>query len=978
MKGLGRQKGSALIGYATLALTTAGIATYYSVQQKSAARDGEIVKQVSEQIEQLQSAQLACYADLRRWCTAAELPTYNPGNTVSYGGNPITFNQVGNDLEFVVNVGSSRRANALRQIMPGGSATNSTLRTNIRPPSDTSIYSQRLQRYANNIDGSRTTFASDLLLGSNAVDAVDVFQASNVDGDTVTANTLTANTVQVNSQIDVGGNTLTNNGNDIVLAANDIELGGNVTAQQNVQFNGTDVRNVDNVNADAAVFSVLDATTITSVNGNIVDASVLTGNVSTVNASNATVTDLTVSGSLTFTTASVDTLNTPSLDVTSNATINSADITAVNANAVQFSNGQIRQGNFDVLGANSINSDSALALTANLNQADITSLTGSYAGITNAAIGDLTATGVQSDTVTVSGQSQFSNLLSASGNFVANRLNANGGVVANDAEFTDANITLANVDDVDATMTQYAYVDNLTATNATGQDLIGDTATVNNIYVAGLVTTSDLVVDTLLSQQYYADDININSATLAAVYASSGIVNGNTNAASIDTASMSVTNTLQANELAGGNANINTFNVNTLNSSTVTAHSTLYASNMSGNQFAANDDFYTANTSVDTNAGNLQALYTAIDGCVNSSGYCVANAPDFTVNCFNCNQSSTASVFVAEIRVNITECAQGCSLSFNLAGLSPVTGCNTVSYSPGYTGQQVCRVTDSLNPGDVVDVNAIVTLVNSRRPSQQSAVAANVRFQRVGGITPVFDLNCKSCFLQSSDEVFSSEIDVNITQCDYGCTLTFDLDGLTPGNGCGPQSFNAGYTGTVTCRVSTSSVPNDTLVTFSPVVSLENSVLQGNIAQNSTSVSYENTTPGNNFGSIVATCFVDTDQLDIYTGVSYCAGEAPPEEVVGVSFTVGDSTDYSGGSYYYSNESDYSFEWSGFCDGTERTCLVMYSVSPLEYLQANNAVTYLSTVTVTHIPTGDTYTETVSVTLNNILGEGGGGSCTFC
>jgi hypothetical protein len=142
MINLKKQIGGALIGYMILATAGAGLAAYYGVNKMKSDYEIDVINESALKMEQLQSAQLQCYNDARRWCTTSEMAGYYQGDNQIIGGDNITYSVDGRNLLFSVNILDESRAERLSQLVVSPSVTGSFVRSTIRPPTDASIFSE--------------------------------------------------------------------------------------------------------------------------------------------------------------------------------------------------------------------------------------------------------------------------------------------------------------------------------------------------------------------------------------------------------------------------------------------------------------------------------------------------------------------------------------------------------------------------------------------------------------------------------------------------------------------------------------------------------------------------------------------------------------------------------------------------------------------------------------------------------------------
>ena len=265
-----------------------------------------------------------------------------------------------------------------------------------------------------------------------------------------------------------------------------------------------------------------------------------------------------------------------------------------------------------------------------------------------------------------------------------------------------------------------------------------------------------------------------------------------------------------------------------------------------------------------------------MDECVNVTGYCTEKEPDFVLSCIGCDQRSQSFYFTSEIRVNIGECLQGCSIEFALDGLDAISGCSTRTFAAGYTGSLVCRVGSNVPSETVESFNPTVTMQNSRRNEFSNAVTATITYENTTPRNPQFRLTCADCTQANETGTYTSTINVQIQQCAEGCTLSFNIGSLNAVSGCSTQTFAAGYTGTVSCRVRKTLTAEQT---FSGRVTatLANSLF-GDDSSLFADISYENPEVASNPPQFTLTCSNCTQAstggsytVDLVVNVTNCA-----------------------------------------------------------------------------------------------------------
>lgn len=826
------QKGSALITYLTFGLISAGVTGYYLAQGKVVDQNSERIALLSQQIEQVQAAQLSCFNDLRRWCTPGELPAYVPGDLNTLDGT-ISFNQVGDNLRFSVATSSEREAEILSNMLVSGASTANIASTTILPPTDASVFSERLQRYTNNQDAARTSMDVTLDMNNNQIINIGNLFSENITADEVVADELVTGRTIVNSELDIGGNRIVSNSGDIdifsdrVIASNDMNVVGNVTLQN------SDAQNIDQLSANSGVFDTLLTRDLVSDNGVIgtLDAQSITA-LNTV-ANSATFYDLNTD-TLVFDSATGQQLNVDLLNV--NNTLTGINLTSVDGsienvetNTITANTGVIDNLTSTVIDTTTLQANGLTASSANINNIDANSVSFNTLTASNfvsdiATMNELTV----NDSMDVSNRTTVNNSIVAREFIGLNRVNI-GDVYITNAEMINADVTEIDIDAGNATLTNFRVseidVDEVNANSASIADVWVDNNLNADRIVANLATTRFLDVQ----------NSTIGTATIASLQAD------NATTQNLFANNIEATNgnfgSLTADSLTVDYADIGEFNINnTLTVNKITGDAFI-ADEFTGDSFYAAGDFFSSDSSVNANANNLNDLFDALDNCINVTGYCLEKEPDFLISCINCTQSRPQVYFTSRIDVNVQECLQGCTLSFDLDGMDNVSGCGTVTLPAGFSGVRSCRVGASVPTETTVVFNPIVTMNNSRRPQFESTASTTIRYTNTLPRNPQFSLSCTDCFQTSGGNTFDSRIRVSINQCVEGCTLSFNLGGLTPISGCGVRNFSAGYTGTVSCRVRRF-VPSGSTFNGSVSATLANAVY-GDSSSLSTSIRYE-------------------------------------------------------------------------------------------------------------------------------------------
>ncbi len=867
MNSLLRQRGSALLPLLGATVITAGVTGYYYSQSLSIDTDSEFIRSTSQQVEQIQAAQLSCFNDLRRWCTPGELPNYFSGDVATLNGD-ITYNQDGDNLRFTVTMDNIREASVLSELLVNSTQSSSVTTSTIRPPSEASIFSDRLKRVASS-DVSAMQMEVNLDGGSNRLDNIGSLEVENITSQNLIADVLETQRTIVNSELDIDGNRIISNSGDMTIISNLVDVNGELTVGGNATFAGSDINDVNLIDANSGDIDRVTSNIITSTDANVGNATSLSG----------------VSNDASIATANITQLDSDNV-VFDDA--NGVNITVQNFETNSSTIDNFESGSLVSTSVTSTNvvSDNASISDLTSGSAELVNFTANNARIQNAAINSLNGTDL--NTITMASDS----LVSATG--VINNLTVNQEIVNDNAFLVDNNASIdsfitsgpvvIDVASVDRQVSDYinvvdidikdadAQLTNFRVTDITVAEVISDSATIDNVDVIGSLTAEEL--DAIIAS---ASLLEVNTATIRrGNFNQLNMQSGQSDElyASLITSNNVISDSYTSDGVNANYADINRFNVDTLNVDTIT--STFIADDYSGNSYFASGDFFTDSGSVNSNANNLAALYNALDECVNVTGYCTEKEPDFVLSCIGCDQRSQSFYFTSEIRVNVGECLQGCTIAFALDGLDAISGCGTRTFAAGYTGSLVCRVGSNVPSETVETFNPTVTMQNSRRNEFSNAVTASITYENTTPRNPQFRLTCTDCTQANDTGTYTSTINVQIQQCAEGCSLSFNIGSLSAVSGCSTQSFAAGYTGTVSCRVRTTLSAEQT---FSGRVTatLANSLF-GDDSSLFADISYENTEVASNPPQFTLTCSNCTQAstggsytVDLVVNVTNCA-----------------------------------------------------------------------------------------------------------
>jgi hypothetical protein len=719
-----KQVGGALIGYMLLATAGAGLAAYYGVNKMKSDYEIDVINESALKMEQLQSAQLQCYNDARRWCTQAEMTAYYRGDNQIIGGDSITYSIDGRNLLFSVDILDVDRAQRLSQLVVAPSVTGTFVRSTIRPPTDASIFSERLQRYENAIDSDRIVMATNLNMGGNDVNNAENVFSQTMNVGTTTADTLNTSRTIVSNELDIEGNRIVSAGTDIEIYASTVKPSGTVTLGQNMF--GTSTSNMTgftNVDGDEGVFENTTTDTLIAENGSIDTLIVDVANADNLIASTGNISNTNITN-LTFGTANGNRLNTTSLDV--NNTLAGSQITAtdgtfgtLNSTTASIESGTISDVTSTAIITNELNAASAQFV--DLQSGNTVSNTASSGSVVanGANIGSLITTSLSAN----SGDATST----ISSNLTANNANISGALSGNSLNAGSGTIGTLNATTLDATSAGTVNLNDLVSTNIDVDNLIGTDASIVNVIVNNTLISDRLIANVATIAMVEANSTTITNGDFYKVNATNGTA-GTANLDTFDAVNASFGN-LNANGITANNANIINFNVDTLNASGTTTINTMNANSFSGGQFYASGDFNTGQSSVNANAGGLGLLQNEINNCVNVSKYCIPSSPEVSLICTNCNRSSDRSNFSGYATANISVCPQGCSFSWNTSGSRlAFSSCPSGSIPPGGSASPTCSVSATLDSQASANGSMSINVVNAHYPSKTATRIASISF----------------------------------------------------------------------------------------------------------------------------------------------------------------------------------------------------------------------------------------------------------
>jgi hypothetical protein len=744
MINLKKQVGGALIGYMIIATVGAGLAAYFGVNKMRSDYEIDVINESALKMEQIQTAQLQCYNDLRRWCTETEMAGYYQGDNQIIGGDNITYSVDGRNLLFSVNILDESRAERLSQLVVSPSVTGSFVRSTIRPPTDASIFSDRLQRYENAIDSDRIVMATDLNMGGNDVNNAELVFSQTMNVETTIADTLNTNRTIVSNELDVGGNLIVSVGSDIEIYASTVKPSGTVTLEKNLfgtaTSNMTGFANADGVEG---VFENSTTDSLTAENGSIDTLNVVVSNVdgliaTTGNISNSNITNLT------FGNARGNRLNTTSLDV--NNSITGSQITATDGTfgTLNSTTASIESGTISDVTSTAIITNELTAVSAEFvdfqagNTISNTANSGSVVA-NSANIGSLIASSLSAN----SGDATTT----ISSDFTANNANISGALSGNSLNAVSGTLVTLSATNLDATSVDTVNMNDLVSTNIDVDNLIGADAAIVNVIVNDTLISDRLIANVATIAMVEANSATITNGDFYRVNATNGTA-GTANVDTFEVVNASFGN-LNANGITANNANITNFNVDTLTASGTTSVNTMNANSFSGGQFYASGDFHTGESSVNANAGNFESLKNDMDNCINTTKYCVASPPVVSLTCPNCSRADFRSNFSGVATANINSCSQGCNYSWITNGPAlSFSGCTSGSVVPGGSASPTCSVNASVPEESISSGSIQIVVTNALRDDMEDSAGVGVRYENRTRTNPFLSVK-SGCYIDT-------------------------------------------------------------------------------------------------------------------------------------------------------------------------------------------------------------------------------------
>lgn len=497
-------------------------------------------------ISEIKAAANGYFMENRAWpASVNELIAggYYTGSGTSPFGTNYNIGTNGNNLVISIDTNRNQLANMLAGKVSFGSvgADGETVSTEMGTPSREAIQSFFLARkvVAGCPDCNQLADGTDIDVNNNDLNNIDELDANQA---VITDATITnANIDRLEAEsINLGANSITYSGNQLIFNAGTIRMNANLSMNGNIIGNGNNISGIGRLEANTGEFNDLTANnaTINSISGDFLSFN--TGNINVLSGDTLSYDN----GVITY--LSGDTLN-----------YNSGSIGSLSGNSLNFG-----VGNVGSLTGNNLTYNSGV----------IDSLTGNNLSYVN-----INGTNGYFNYIS-SNSADFGNL-SVTGNATLNSFTANRGSInnlyADNAEFNHVTFNTLEVDDLTASNAKLAIVNATSITtnflttgsfsaeslDVTGDFSVGGTLTANNVIVNDKTTTNRLEASSSILGDATANNINVNGE----VNASSIIVNLlNADSATIGTVTGDDANfdTVTANQFNGGTFNGSNFTTN--------------------------------------------------------------------------------------------------------------------------------------------------------------------------------------------------------------------------------------------------------------------------------------------------------------------------------------------------------------------------------------------------------------------------------
>jgi hypothetical protein len=459
--------GTSLIGL-LVALSAIGLLSYDEVMAEREAQPRNIANQVSRDIEQIQAAYLQCFNDYRRWCSSVEVDNYYTGSMETpIGGRYSITTLADGRLSVGVNTGDAKIAQYAKTLLADSSYSGTQLASTVKPPTDSSVFSDRLAAYDNASDPSRTQMATTWDFNNNNYNNLDQVGADNIDMDNLSSQTVTTNVARIGTRLNLGSNSVSANGGRLDINTQNAVLNGQSRLNGNINVNGGDIVSANSVAGQSGNAQRTDTTTFEADNATVSVADIQT--------------------------ATVQNAQGTSMNFAS-GTIDDTDFTNANGQRITTERGQ----------AGTLN-----AQDSDIGQGSVNNVSGDNVTYTNGTIGNVsgqTATG---------NRGTFTNIASVE---VSTGVLTGQTIAANiaDQQNGTANRTSAGAYAMDALNSTSLYAD----------DVSSDSGSANNVGVTNRTTASNVNANSASGNRFTTSRIVASTSSLGVASASSVAVSG--------------------------------------------------------------------------------------------------------------------------------------------------------------------------------------------------------------------------------------------------------------------------------------------------------------------------------------------------------------------------------------------------------------------------------------------------------------------
>lgn len=760
-----RQTGAALPYMLAGSLTVTGIGAYYVAQERSVDKSQQRAIAIATQVQQAQESALDCYSGLRRWCTADEMVMFGAGLMQGPDGNDYVLSvNANNELNLQLNVADLKVREIVTSLLLNGQSAGSAVTTRIRPPSESDILGDRLQRYASDRDPSRTQLETDISLGGFNIEDnsdPDDAQSSSVSADIavidqiVAEEVVQATTIQVTETLRIGESTeISVADGDVTLTGNTIQVNGQLTLYGTLNAMNNDIVGVNQFSADEIETQTLN---VTNAEG---DGS-FTGDTLIVNSGvgddsqgrRVTVLGTTNAGNVyvggTFDATAASEARLSNLSVNNNLTTSTMVTGALQAGTLAMNNG--------MLVADHIQSASG----------EITALTGTRVGTATEPFASGNFNGIDADGVTVN------NLLDVSGSINVNRNDAedSGNITVTESVDTDsvnANVAQFTDNSDDATALQTSQI-NVTGTLTTEQLEVGVLTVQEKVTDDGDVIPGTLTVSDRVTSGTFTIQNRLNTTGLVVLRNSSEFYNENgydvvvTGEMDITSLEFQRNGRMKAETITATNASmvsVKSVDIRGNNATTASNFSLVDADIFNGDNFSATSDFttdknahYGGKASVNRNAEQIGLIYGEVEQCVGSEE-CYGQTPVINfISAYLDDQGFNSPDWQGNFTVTIDNCTRGCSLGIddNNSGAASNLQCNDLSDIPANSSRTLsCTFDVDDIPPNATYSGQYILSAEGVVYGFQASVQINYRFRNRGERPPIDEVKA-GCFWDTTE-----------------------------------------------------------------------------------------------------------------------------------------------------------------------------------------------------------------------------------